>query len=164
MKRSLTFAVAACAALALVAGAPSAPVAKPHTVLIYAPRGVTNNCARVLPLKRVVPAPALLGGAIRALLRGPTKDERVRGYGGLFSAKTAGHLRTVTIARNVAHIDFRNFASDIPNASSSCGSALLLAQLERTARQFPNVKRVVYSFDGSRDAFYGWLQRVAPQG
>jgi hypothetical protein len=50
----------------------------------------------------------------------------------------------------------------IPNASSSCGSALLLSQLDRTARQFRSVRRAVYSFDGSSSAFYEWLQRSPP--
>jgi spore germination protein GerM len=104
----------------------------------------------------------VLTGAIRALLAGPTAAERARGYGGWFSKKTAGHLRSVRIADGVAYIDFRSFARDIPNASSSCGSALLLAQLERTAEQIPSVSRAVYSFDSSRHAFYEWLQRDVP--
>ena len=164
MKCAFMLAAVPCAALTLVSSASSTPVGKPHAVVIYAPRGISGNCARVLPLKRVVPAPALLNGAVRALLAGPTTPERARGYGGWFSVKTAGYLRSVRIARGVAYIDFRNFARRIPNASSSCGSALLLAQLDRTAEQFPTITRAVYSFDGSRNAFYEWLQREAPEG
>lgn len=150
----------------LVSSAAPAQVSKPKldVVLIYAPRGASMNCANVLPLKRLVPAPGLLEGAMRALLAGPTTAERSRGYGGWFSAKTAGHLRSVRITRGVAYIDFRNLAPHIPNASTSCGSTLLLAQLDRTARQFPTVKRGVYSFNGSSHAFYDWLQREAPEG
>ena len=47
-------------------------------------------------------------------------------------------------------------------ASTSCGSLLLLAQLDRTAKRFPCVKRTSYSFAGNRRAFYEWLQRRAP--
>jgi spore germination protein GerM len=114
-------------------------------------------------MKRVVASPALLKGAMQALLAGPKRAERARGYGGWFSVKTAGHLRSVRISNGVAFVDFRTFAHDIPNASSSCGSALLLAQLDRTAKQFPTVKRTVYSFEGSRHDFYEWLQREAPE-
>jgi hypothetical protein len=99
---------------------------------------------------------------MRALLAGPTAVERHAGYGGWFSARTAGALRSVRISRSVAHIDFRDFSRLIPNASSSCGSTLLLAQLDRTATQFPTVDRAVYSFNGSRRAFYEWLQREPP--
>src|SRR5690349_14858742 len=116
MKRVLGVAALAAAGLVLVSSAATAPVAKPHVVFIYAPRGVSDNCARVLALRRVVPAPALLKGAMRALLAGPTKAERAHGYGGWFSTKTAGHLRSVRITRGIAYIDFRNFAAHIPNA------------------------------------------------
>ena len=140
-------------------GRPSAGV----RVEIYAPRGDPGrNCTRVFPLSRTVRAPAVLTGTMRALLRGPTAAERSRGYGGWLSLKTAGMLRSVWIANGVAHVDFRNFSRVIPNASSSCGSALLLAQLDRTAKQFPNVRRSVYSFNGSARAFYEWLQRSPP--
>lgn len=134
-----------------------------QAVSIFAPRGTGSNCARVLPLKRLVRSPGVLKGAVQALLAGPTKTERARGYGGWFSVATTGHLRSVRIERGVAYIDFRNFARDISNASSSCGSTLLLAQLDRTAKQFSTVRGTVYSFDGSRSAFYTWLQREAPR-
>jgi hypothetical protein len=158
----LVVAAAVLAAVSSAAGATQG-VTKTQVVSIYAPRGVSNNCARVLPLKRVVIAPTLLKGAMQALLIGPTKAERVRGYGGWFSAETAGHLRSVRISNGVAFIDFHTFVREIPNASTSCGSALLLAQLDRTAKQFPTVKRTVYSFNGSQHAFYEWLQRDAPE-
>lgn len=134
-----------------------------QAVSIFAPRGTGSNCARVLPLKRLVRSPAVLKGAVQALLAGPTRTERARGYGGWFSVATAGRLRSVRIVRGIAYIDFRNFARIIPNASSSCGSTLLLAQLDRTAKQFTTVKATVYSFDGSRHVFYAWLQREAPR-
>jgi hypothetical protein len=152
-------AVVAAAVAALVA---SAATPTPRTVRIYGPRATSPSCTRVFPLKRTVDSPAVLAGAMRALLAGPTAAERARGYGGWFSRQTAGHLRSVRIAGGVAYVDFRSFARDIPNASSSCGSALLLAQLDRTATQFATVDRAVYSFDGSRRAFYGWLQRDVP--
>lgn len=167
MRGALAITVLALTAAALVVVSPASAsrqgVAKTHVVSIYAPRGASYECARVLPLKRTVDAPTLLKGAMQALLAGPTKAERAHGYGGWFSAKTAGHLRSVRIVHGVAFIDFRAFARDIPNASTSCGSTLLLAQLDRTARQFPTVNLTVYSFDGSRQAFYGWLQRDPPQ-
>jgi hypothetical protein len=164
MKPSLAFAALALVAFALASTAASAPAAKSHAVFIFAPRGISANCARVLPLKRIVAGPRLLQGAMQALLAGPTRAERAHGYGGWFSAKTAGHLRSVRISDGVAYVDFRSFASHVPNASTSCGSTLLIAQLDRTARQFPAVKRAVYSFNGSRRAFYEWLQREPPDG
>ncbi|MEX2553572.1 MAG: hypothetical protein WD627_11300 [Actinomycetota bacterium] len=50
----------------------------------------------------------------------------------------------------------------IPNASSSCGSAQLLAQLDGTARQFDEVDRTLYSINGDAGTFYEWLQLAVP--
>jgi sporulation and spore germination protein len=160
---------AACAAVLALLGLPEFTTALSparsavRVVSIYAPKGTSNSCERVFPLRRVVATPRVLTGAMRALLAGPTKAERSHGYGGWFSTRTAGHLRTITLSGGVARVDFRSFTRDIPNASTSCGSAMLLAQLDRTAKQFPNVEHVVYSFDGSRRAFYEWLQLEPPR-
>lgn len=155
----------AFAALAATAAGSAATDVPNRTIVIhvFAPRGDPGpRCARVLPLVRTVQAPALLTGAMRALLSGPTAAERSRGYGGWFSSKTAGTLRSARVANRIAYINFRNFSRVIPSASSSCGSALLLAQLDHTAKQFPTVRRTVYSFDGSVRTFYEWLQRSPP--
>lgn len=151
------------AALGAAGASPPVGAADSMVVSVFAPRGVPGaSCARVLPLPRRVAAPAVLTGAMRALVAGPTAAERARGYGGWFSRRTAGVVRSVRVSRGTAFVDFRDFSRVIPNASSSCGSSLLLAQLDRTARQFPTVRRTVYSFDGSRRSFYEWLQRAVP--
>jgi hypothetical protein len=91
-------------------------------------------------------------------LAGPTASERRQGYGGWFSARTAHSLRGVRVTRAVAYVDLRDLRHLIPNASSSCGSALLLAQLDRTVTQFRSVRGAVYSINGNRRTFYEWLQ------
>ena len=42
------------------------------------------------------------------------------------------------------------------------GSTLLLAQLDRTAKQFTSVRHTLYSLNGNRQAFYEWLQLATP--
>jgi spore germination protein GerM len=159
--------VVAAATLAAGCGAVSSGSAAPVRVVrvhVYFPRGNTGiACARAVAVDRTVRAPAVLTRTLRLLLAGPTPAERRRGYGGWFSARTAHALRSARVAEGVAYVDFRDFSRTIPNASSSCGSALLLAQLDRTATQFRTVRRAIYSFDGSRRAFYEWLQRDVPR-
>jgi len=159
----LTLVVIAVVAMTAAAEAPGGSTAGSTVVRIFAPRGEPGTrCERVYPLKRIVSKPRVLSGAMRALVAGPTRAERAGGYAGWFSWRTVGAFRSARVAGRVAYVDFRNFSRAIPNASTSCGSALLLAQLDRTARQFPTVDRAVYSFDGSRRAFYEWLQRSSP--
>jgi hypothetical protein len=150
------------AIVAAAPGAAAAPAAHARVAVFVLRGDPGRSCTRVVALARTVKAPAVLAGAMRALVAGPTASERRRGYGGWFSARTAGTVRSVRVARGVAYVDFRNFSRTIPNASTSCGSALLLAQLDRTATQFRSVRRAVYSFDGSRRAFYEWLQLTVP--
>jgi hypothetical protein len=55
-------------------------------------------------------------------------------------------------------VNFRDVRSLLSNASTSCGSQSLLAQLNTTAFQFEEVVRVRYEIDGSCDIFSEWLQ------
>lgn len=165
--RRVGLAGAAGALLALGVGGPAsahtAATAGSVTVRIFVPHGAMGNrCDRVVALKRTVRGPAVLAAAMRELLKGPTGAERRAGYAGWFSARTAGKLRSIRIAGGVAFIDLADLRRIIPNASSSCGSSLLLAQLNRTATQFASVGRAIYSFNGDRRAFYEWLQYSTP--
>jgi Sporulation and spore germination len=156
----LGVAASAAAATGSVARVRTASTAR---VKVFFPRGqVGRECSRVQSRYRSVRAPAVLRGALTELLRGPTAGERRLGYGGWFSGRTAGRLNSVRLRGAIARVDFRDFRRIIPNASASCGSAMLLAQLDRTVLQFPTVHRVVYSFDGSVRRFYEWLQLSPP--
>lgn len=122
-----------------------------------------DPCDDVFPVDREVAADAPLRGALQALLAGPTEAEAAEGYGGWFSSATEGMLNSVRIADGTAHVDFADFSEVVPNASTSCGSALLLGQLDATVTQFDTVDRVRYSFDGDVAAFYHWLQLEVPE-
>lgn len=144
------------------ATATTAQAADPHVrVHVFYGRS-SQRCDAVVAVDRLVRPPRLLYGTMAALLRGPTNRERHAGLFSWFSAKTAGMLRSARISSGVAYVDFRDFSRIIPNASTSCGSAALLAQLDRTAKQFSTVQRTIYSFNGSRTAFYRWLQLDQP--
>lgn len=127
----------------------------------HADRG--DPCEDVFPLDREVPADAPLRGALEALLAGPTEQEADAGYGGWFSAETEGMLHGVRLDDGTAHVDFADFSEVIPNASTSCGSALLLGQLDATVTQFDTVTEARYAFDGDQEAFYEWLQLAPPE-
>ncbi|HEU5082538.1 MAG TPA: GerMN domain-containing protein, partial [Acidimicrobiales bacterium] len=104
-----------------------------------------------------------LDDALAQLLAGPTEEEAAEGLTSWFSAETEGMLNGVVVEGGLATVDFQDFSEIIPNASSSCGSAGLLAQLDGTVLQFPEIERVLYSFEGDTEAFYGWLQLDVPE-
>lgn len=136
-------------------------------VLVYLLTEATGShdygCGYVTPVTRLVQSPAVLSGALDALLAGPTEVEIAAGQGSWFQDDVGWELSSVTISNSVAYVDLTEDSQPIPNASTSCGSMALLAQLDYTATQFPTVDRAVYSFDGDVAAFYHWLQRDVPQ-
>ncbi len=145
-------------------GSPSATAAA-MTVKAYFHKGTASDPQQVIAVLRTVPhSSAVATAAVNQLLAGPTAAERGAGYWSYFSGQTAQMLRGVSMENGVAHADFRDFSGVIPNASSSFGSAALLAELDATLKQFPTVRSTVYSFNGDVSAFYLWLQLPPPGG
>jgi spore germination protein GerM len=113
-------------------------------------------------VNRTVQGPDLVANTLTALLAGPTASERETGLQSLFSADTADALRSVEIIDGTAYIDFHDFRMSLSAATTSCGGASFMNQLERTVKQFPTVKRTLYSFEGDVEAFYEWIQYGSP--
>jgi hypothetical protein len=158
------------------AGAPSASPAPPPsasasppvpvspasaTVLVFFGRTDLDPCTDIRGVERTV-AEATPEAALRALVAGPTPAEVASGLASWFSAATADALISVTVADRTADVSLHDLRQVIPNASSSCGSSLLLSTLDATVLQFPGIDRVRYSFGGDEAAFYEWLQRGVP--
>lgn len=115
---------------------------------------------RQVPVERRTTADSVdLETALRALLRGPTAEERERGITSWFSDATADALRSVSVdANGTAVIDLRDLRTVIPNASTSAGSAMLIGELNSTVFQFVDIRAVEYRMDGSCVTFWNWLQ------
>ena len=142
----------------------SDPPASPEpgeTVEIFLSANSPDDCAAVVAVKREVEGLPDLEKVMRALLAGPTDAEKAQNLGGWFDEKTAGMLNSAEVFDGVAQVDFKDLRSVIPNASSSCGSAGLLAQLDSTARR-AGADNTLYSIDGDTGTFYEWLQMAVP--
>jgi spore germination protein GerM len=117
----------------------------------------------VYPVERTTTDDDLPTAAVRELLAGPTPEELEQGYSSWFSPDTTGMLRSVRVEDQAAHVDFDGaLATTIPGASTSAGSLVLLAELDATTRQFPDITDSIYSLDGDVEAFYEWLQLGPP--
>lgn len=128
-------------------------------VMVFYSTDSSTTCAEVAGFERVIPSDDdPIRAAFEQLLTGPTAAEAATGVWSWFGPATVGLLEEVTLAAGRLTLDFANFATVIPNASSSCGSAALLAQLTATAFQFDEVDSVAFSFDGDCAAFGEFLQ------
>lgn len=121
----------------------------------------SDDCSEVVGVERESGAEATLLSALEELLGGPTPDEKAQGLSSLFSEATKELLISAQIEGGVARVDFADLRPVIPNASSSCGSTSLLAQLDSTVEQF-GAEETLYSINGDLSTFYEWLQRPVP--
>lgn len=97
--------------------------------------------------------------ALEQLVAGPTMDEQAAGLRSWFSSETASALKEVRIDdAGFAEINFTDFSTVIPNASTSAGQRQLLAELEATIFQFRDMTSAELQFEGNCAAFWGWLQ------
>ena len=132
-----------------------------ETVVVDVYFGITDpvTCSEVESYRREIPADIdRIQGALTALLAGPTDDEVAAGASSFFGPETAVVVVDVSLEGGAATVDFSDFSQIIPNASSSCGSASLIAQLTETVFQFTDVESVTYTFGGSCEAFGEFVQ------
>ncbi|MFW2380603.1 MAG: GerMN domain-containing protein [Acidimicrobiales bacterium] len=130
------------------------------TVRVYFSSGDGSDCAQVEAFARSIPADVdPIRAAFDELVAGPTPEETETGVGSFFSDATAGAVSSVVLADGLLVVDLDDVRPLLNNASTSCGSEALLAQLNGTAFQFDGVERVRYQMQGSCSLFANWLQR-----
>lgn len=105
---------------------------------------------RLTIVRRDVPAPAVLRGAIAALLAGPTPAEKAAGLVSTIPAGTT--LRSVDLDDGLATVDL---SADYGEGGGSFSLMTRLAQVIFTATQFANSDRVVFWMDGEPVEFFG---------
>ena len=142
-------------------GVDQPPPAASDTVLVFFTCG-RNPMAPVAAVIRPADGDAVtdrLTAALEGLLAGPTDQEAAAGFRSWFSYETAGGLNGVQVDDGGhAIVDFADFSALIPNASTTAGRRLLLAELRSTIFQFDDVVTAELWFDGSCHAFWAWLR------
>lgn len=99
---------------------------------------------------RRVAAPAVLRGALSAVIAGPTPDERAAGLSTEIPPGTT--LRDVSLAGGQAIVDL---SGDYESGGGTLSMTARLAQVTFTATQFDNSDRVVFWLDGEPVQFFG---------
>ncbi len=105
---------------------------------------------RLVIAHRDVAQPAVLSGAIAALLDGPTATEAADGLHSEIPAAT--DLLGVNLVDGLATVDL---SSDAASGGGSLSMTARLAQIIFTATQFENVDEVLFWLDGAPVDFFG---------
>jgi len=121
-------------------------------VLAYYSNSVTNpqmlDCSLVFPVERIVTSrEKIYEETINNLLLGPTKEEVMQGYSNLIPAGT--RLNFVKFDDGVLQADFNESLDR--GVGGSCLVSAIRSQIERTMRQWPEVKSVVISIKGESE-------------
>lgn len=141
------------------AGATTTTSAATVPINVFFAAGDGSDCSLVKPHERQVAADVdPIVAAFEELVGGPTAEEEANGAGSFFSGATSDAVLSATVVDGLLIVDFRDVRSDMNNASTSCGSASLLASLNATAFQFSEVDQVEYAIEGDCATFYNWLQ------
>ena len=129
-----------------------------ETYDVYFSKG-GEDCSRVYPLERELKeGEEPISTALINLFFGPREAEKEAGYSSFFSKDTDYILHSVKVRKGMAYVDIKDIRSIVPNASSSCGSAQLLAQIRETLQQFSEINDFRVAIDGDPAPFYEWLQ------
>lgn len=109
-----------------------------------------GNPNEMVAVSRAVPAGSGLAGAIKALLDGPTPEEKVAGSYSVFGQDRSGLLRDAGVDGAVAWVDFEDEVMDINNLTTSNAMRVMRLQLRETAASF-GADRVKLMIEGSAE-------------
>ena len=102
------------------------------------------SCYKVFQVERIVPYTTGVGrAALTELLKGPTEEEKDRGFS--TSLPTGVSIQSLTIQKGVAKVDFNDALDGV---GGSCRVSAIRSQIAETLKQFPTVQKVVISVDG----------------
>ena len=104
-----------------------------------------NDCEDVYSLpRRVVSAKSIIRSAIEELLKGPTIGEEESDY---FTSINKGvQIQKLLINNGILRADFSVELEE--GVAGSCRVLAIRSQIEKTAKQFPEVKQVIISING----------------
>lgn len=106
------------------------------------------SCTNMFPVQRNVPKTTAVGlAAVTELLKGPTDAEKAKGYS--TNINPGVKIQKLTIENGVAKIDFNEQLQY--QVGGSCRTSAIYAQITKTLKQFPTVKKVVVSINGQTE-------------
>lgn len=119
-----------------------------------------EDCSKVKAVTRTIPkTKAVARAALNELFKGPTKEEREARLFSWFSEDSKHILKNINIKNGNAYVNFDIWViENLGGATTSCGGANFLSEIETTLKQFPTVKKIFYAIEKDPAEFYEWMQ------
>ena len=112
-------------------------------------RAARENVLALVPVHREVSVTSPARGALEALIAGPTEDEKGRG---LLAPYTEGlSIASLKIIGGTARVSFTSSCADCPRWPGDLAVWRFTEAVQRTLKQFSNVRRVIICLDGYED-------------
>ncbi len=104
-----------------------------------------GDCGNVFPVERKVSKTVgTVRAALEALLRGPSEEEKNKGY---FTSINRGvSINNISLKNGIAYVDFDEQLEF--QVGGSCRVAAIRAQIEKTTGQFQTIQKTVISING----------------
>lgn len=134
------------------------------TIKVYFTDSTDNanfeDCGKVRAVERTIPkTKAVAKAALNELFKGPTKEETDAGLYSFFSKDSASILKNINVKGGNAYVNFDKWIlENLGNATTSCGSASFVSEIETTLKQFRSIKKVFYAIEKDPAAYYEWMQ------
>jgi sporulation and spore germination protein len=108
-----------------------------------------DNLFCIEPVSRMVDSRSPALGAIKALISGPTAEEKSKGLYAPYTEYLA--IKKLVITKGTAHVSLRTTRRGWQRWPGDMAPGRFTAAIEKTLKQFPNVRRVTICLDGYAD-------------
>lgn len=138
--------------------------AQQRKIKVYFPNTKFDKAECSVPVypttRTIAKTNAVAKAALEQLFAGPTSEEKAKGFYSDFSEATKSFLISVNVKNRNAYVNLRDLTgtTSIGNFTTSCGGSNFLAQVEKTLKQFPTVRKVFFAIEGDPSLFYDWMQ------
>ncbi len=115
---------------------------------------------KVYSVTRKIPkTKAVAKASLDELFKGVTEKEAQQGFVSFFSEETKDLVISVKIVKGIAYVNLKNdVIQKLGNATTSCGGNIYDASVNKTLKQFPAIKKVVFAIEKDPALYYEWMQ------
>jgi hypothetical protein len=112
-------------------------------------RAARENVLTLVPVQREVSVVSPARGALEALIAGPTEEEKEKGLLAPHTDRLS--IASLKIISGTARVAFTSSCTECPHLQGDLAVWRFTEAIQRTLKQFPNVRRVVICLDGYED-------------